>query len=724
VGIISGKIADRETLQPLPGVTIRLNGAKFGAVSTREGIYAIDNVPVGRYTVEVKILGYASQSVSDIVVVPKRTTYCNFELTASSIQMKEVVVQADNFSRITEDGSVNSSISFNNEEIRMTPGMPDLFTRLHSIAGVAATAENTSFLVVRGGDPEENLTLIENVEVFSPFHFSSLSGEQAGGTSIIEPKLVDEVSLSTGGFSPVYGDRLSSVTQITLKEPEKRRINGDLSLDMGGLSGFFSGPLTEKTSWMLAGRRGIWDLLMDMMGESFKPRTLDLHGKFLWEPSVEHKISIYGMYSEDQITGQHESEKVDEVDYSDIRKGQGAFGINWLWLASTSGYLRTTGYFNLNKWTLSTGPIDKKDAFGDENIENIYGAKTEFNYKLNNMNRFVIGGDFRAITAKYGKWADYDTLSDGKINQPYNINFNPEPTYKFAAFLQYFINFSDWLNINLGLRQDYFAFTDSYELSPRIGIDLQITKSLRANFASGLFTQFPQYYRIFFSEDNKFLKTEKAWHFILGFDYLLAEDMQIKAEGYIKLLSDLPVAPTDTSKTFLSSGSGYARGIEFTLNKKMSDNLYILLTFSFSQSRRKDYDSSAEYDFRFDRTNMASLMATYKIGDWWEFGLSISYATGFPFTPYDLSTLRQSDGSWYCSLAQKNSDRFPDYFRIDLRADRRFVFESWNLRVFLEIWNLTNHDNIFQYNYSADFQERKSETLFPFMPMLGIAAEF
>ncbi|MDQ1266555.1 MAG: hypothetical protein QG635_1707, partial [Bacteroidota bacterium] len=60
VGIISGKIADKETLQPLPGATIRLNGAKLGAVSNREGIYAIDNVPVGRYTVEVKILGYAS----------------------------------------------------------------------------------------------------------------------------------------------------------------------------------------------------------------------------------------------------------------------------------------------------------------------------------------------------------------------------------------------------------------------------------------------------------------------------------------------------------------------------------------------------------------------------------------------------------------------------------------------------------------------------------------
>jgi len=89
----------------------------------------------------------------------------------------------------------------------------------------------------------------------------------------------------------------------------------------------------------------------------------------------------------------------------------------------------------------------------------------------------------------------------------------------------------------------------------------------------------------------------------------------------------------------------------------------------------------------------------------------------------DLATRRYENGVWYVDKAEKNSGRYPDYFRVDARIDRRFVFQNWNLRLYFEIWNLTNHNNIFEYNYHNNFSEKKSECLFPFMPMIGIAAE-
>ncbi len=198
----------------------------------------------------------------------------------------------------------------------------------------------------------------------------------------------------------------------------------------------------------------------------------------------------------------------------------------------------------------------------------------------------------------------------------------------------------------------------------------------------------------------------------------------VKVEGFYKDIKDLTVAATDTSKVYESTGLGDAMGIEFSLIKKMSEDLYLLLNYTHSQSRRKDISAPEEYDFDYDSPNVLNVMATYKLGDWWEFGLIYRYATGLPFTPYDLFSRRQVGNTWYCDEGPKNSERLPDYQRLDIRVDRRFVFSSWNLSVYLEIWNLTNHENVTRYEYSEDFLEKKPVKIFSLMPMLGVAMEF
>lgn len=207
-------------------------------------------------------------------------------------------------------------------------------------------------------------------------------------------------------------------------------------------------------------------------------------------------------------------------------------------------------------------------------------------------------------------------------------------------------------------------------------------------------------------------------------EYQLQSDLQFKIEGFFKNLNNLPVAEIETSKVFESTGTGHAEGIEFTLTQKMSRDLYLLLNYTYSQSLREDISALEEYDSDYDSPHMLNMIATYRLGDWWEFGLIYRYATGLPYTPYDLSTRYQENGTWYCEEGPKNSERLPDYHRLDIRIDHRFIFSSWNFRIYLEIWNLTNNENITRYEYSKDFSEKKPVTLFSITPMLGLAVEF
>ena len=723
--VISGRVVDAITQQPLSDVSVHVEKTEFGIATDSEGNYTIENVPVGRYSITANMIGYNGFTKSDIVVVPRRTTIVNFELTADPIEISTIVVESEYFEE-NNDVGLTSVVDINRQEILKTPGAPDIFRRLQSLAGVIRASDQSPALIVRGGSPDENLTLLENIEVYSPFHFANLGGGMENGLSIVDPKLIENVRFSTGGFSVKYGDKLSSVNEIFLRDPEQRRIIGDAYVNMGGAGLFLSGPLSSKVSWMVSGRRGIWDLLMKIRGEEYYPRTIDLHSKVVYEPLIEHRLTFSGVYAQDEVEGVQEEEKeyVNVEENMRIVKDVGAFGLNWRWLYSENGFIKITPYLNLNNWSQESGPDEDKDKFGSRTKENYYGIKGELTYQLSKRSDFVIGGDFKAIKTDDTKWSGLDTLRTGVIVQPYRIQFGPEESFKASSFLQYSYTPFSWARLNAGLRYDYFDFTGESTISPRVGASFDVGSKVKINLAYGLYTQSPQFFEIFLSPLNADLKTSKAYHYILGVDYFFDFDLMFRVEGFYKDMKDLTVAATDTSKVYESTGLGDAMGIEFSLIKKMSEDLYLLLNYTHSQSRRKDISTPEEYDFDYDSPNVLNVMATYKLGDWWEFGLIYRYATGLPYTPYDLSTRRQVGNTWYCDEGLKNSERLPDYQRLDIRVDRRFVFSSWNLSVYLEIWNLTNHENVTRYEYSEDFLEKKPVKIFSLMPMLGVAMEF
>jgi hypothetical protein len=727
-GIISGKVIDVTTKQPLTGVNVYLLNNIHGAATDRQGNYIIENVPIGRYTITVKMIGYEQRTVADITVVPKRTTIINFELKLKAIELSEVTIKPEYFSK-TNTFSVISETSIDNKEIRTTPGVPDMFRRLQSVAGIVRSTDFSPALIVRGSDPEDNLTLLENIEIYSPFHFSNLGGTiMSDGMSIIEPRLIQSVKLSTGGFGIKYGDRLSSVTQIALLEPEKRRINSNISMDMGGFSMSFSGPINSKISWLIAGRRGIWDLFMEMQGKDDHPKTIDIHTKIIYEPSTKHKLTFSALYVQDdywRIKNDDDLGTIEEKKFRQIKKDLYAIGLNWRWLFSKNGYILLTPYLNFNNWKMNEGAIKNKDQFGYKNMEDFYGLKGEMTYRFLKNHTLLIGGDFRGIDSKYAKWSDLDTLRTGEIISPYNILFGPETSYKSAFYIQYSIIPFNWTELHWGLRNDYFEFNNENVISPRFGAIFNISRKTKINIAYGLYAQFPQFYKIFLNPLNKTLKTSKAIHYILGLDYLLRPDMQFRIEAFYKDLKYLPVSENDTSTIYASIGSGFAKGLEFTLTKKMTKNIYILINYTNTVSKRKENMNSSFYNFKYDSPHTINIMTTYKLNNWWEFSLTYRYASGLPYTPYDLSTRTQVGDFWYCEKSIINSNRLPNYQRLDLRIDRRFIFKSWNLSIFLEIWNLTNHPNLIMYEYNSDFTKKEAiNSMFSFMPMFGIVAEF
>ena len=224
VGRLLGQARDWATQQPLPYASVQIVSIQRGAIATRTGGFEIPKLAPGMYTVRASRIGYAAVEIPDVLVRPGKTTQLVVELDKCELRAAPVVVRADPFAERRRVAASKQDLSY--EEVRRAPGSAaDVARTVQALPGVSHTSDQTSELVVRGGSPQENLTLLDDVPIPNPNHFPEYGG--AGGViSMLNTELVRGVSFYTGGFPVQHGDKLSSVLEIKLRDGSRDEVSG------------------------------------------------------------------------------------------------------------------------------------------------------------------------------------------------------------------------------------------------------------------------------------------------------------------------------------------------------------------------------------------------------------------------------------------------------------------------------------------------------------------
>ncbi|MBH11096.1 MAG: TonB-dependent receptor [Candidatus Marinimicrobia bacterium] len=251
-GKISGFVRSSETNQPLVGVSILVEGAGIGADTDKEGRYVILNIPVGKYSLRTSYIGYASIKATNLQVSTGRNTEQNFILSQEAITGEEIVVLADRplvYKDLTSTQKITTA-----EEIDAMP--------VESFLGVLTTQAGVNLgaggeLHIRGGRSNEVGYYIDGVSVANPFFTNSLAVN-------LSNKALQELKVVSGGFNAEYGNAMSGIVNIQVKEGGKN-YDGNISLYTGDrystdtnlytnidnfelfnrqtMEGYFSGPL-------------------------------------------------------------------------------------------------------------------------------------------------------------------------------------------------------------------------------------------------------------------------------------------------------------------------------------------------------------------------------------------------------------------------------------------------------------------------------------------------
>ena len=631
-GMISGEVRDAVTQQPLPGAHVVLVGTQLGATADARGYFVIRSVPVGSYQVSATYIGYGRSRKDDVPVVRGRNTTAHMELTEAQIELEGSTVTGAFFRKPAENTVSYRTLS--PQEIRRSPGSAeDIFRVMQSLPGVATAGGKSAQLIVRGGSPDENLTLLDNIEIYNPIHFAR-TGESMGIISIINPSLLKDVSFLTGGFPARYGDKMSSVFDMSMVDGNKEVHNIDVNANVAGLGAMVDGPVMKDGSMVFSARRGFFDLITSLLNRPAAPSYYDAVGKFTYDLDQKNRLSVIGFYYLDQISRDgvvrmKSSADTGKFNYLSRDDYGTAFGVNWRSLVSPDAYVLTTLSTSSNGWNTLRGTVDQRDMIGEDILEKSHMLKSELALQLASALEVRAGGQLQWVESKHTAWRPADTTRSGQIIPATSVSYFPDVSNKSSAFLQ--ATWQPWLRLSVtaGGRYDHFSFTKQGTFSPRLSGSYHLTDQTSINAAYGRFFQTPASYQIALDPLNQQLRSSNATHSIVGVEHLIRDDLRATVEVYYKRLSDVIVG-SDTSNILTNAGSGFARGIEFSFQKKFTGGFVGTASYSYSESRRQDAQGGEEYFFEFDRPHIVNLVAGWELGNDWQLGAKFQYASGNP----------------------------------------------------------------------------------------------
>ncbi|WP_075348845.1 TonB-dependent receptor [Algoriphagus marinus] len=729
-GIISGRIFNPVNNEPVPFANVLVLETEFGAISNEDGFYEIKNVPPGLYNVRASFVGYKTATAYEVQVTLARPVQLDFELQEDASELSEVVVSSE-FSRSEE--TPLSVRKLNSNEIERYPGgNRDISRVIQSLPGVASTASFRNDIIIRGGAPNENKFFVDEIEVPVINHFAT-QGSSGGPVGILNVNLIKNVDLIAGGFPANRMDAMSSFFEFTLKEGRRDKMATQLTLGASELTLSNEGPIGEKTTYLVSARRSYLQGLFRLIGLPFLPTFNDFQVKTTTKLNDKTELTFIGVgaidnfvLNQDVPDDETPDERADRLYLLDVLPIQNqwnyATGLKlkrfrengfWTFILSrnmlNNESFKYAGNDESNEANLLFRYVsqESENKFRAEN--SIFGKGYTLKYGVNyQYSRYFINNFDRSTLAASGQIIDIESTS----------NFN-----QYGAFISGSKNFSnDRLLVTGGIRMDGADFAETAsnplnQISPRVSFSYQLKPNLYATANAGIYYQKPAYTVLGFQDNDGVLVNQendvrfiRNSQLIAGIEFLVPEkNRRFTAEAFYKRYNNYPssirngIALANLGADFgvignepvESNAEGKAYGIEFLAQQRLFNNFYGIAALTLVRSEFTNPNTEGFVPSSWDNRFIVSLTAGKRFGKNWEIGARWRFLGGTPYTPYDVeesSLISNWDlrGQPILDFTQINAIRLPAFHQLDLRIDKKYFFENWNLNWYVDIQNVYN----------------------------------
>jgi len=660
--------------------------------------------------------------------------------------LPEIIVAS---SRYSLDYEVAGSHTFLDREL--TTRLPDVgddairsVARLPGVASGGVSARNH----VRGGLDNEQLIMIDGLRLYEPYHlkdFHALS-------SIIDQNAIDSIDFYSAGYPVKYGDRMSGVVDIALRQPTDETLS-EIGLSVFSTHLFSAGRFggDDRGDWLFTIRRGNLDLVADIVNPDYgSPQYTNslLHAG--WELSDRTDISGNFLFSYDKIA-------IAELDGTEAASAKYRNRVAWMKLSTDwSDALSSTTILSATQVSNSRiGETDIPDTVAGilEDVRDFRALELRQDWSWDTSDRWFLSGGFvvKRLEAEYrfdstlAVQPPFDQVLDNQLLVTQSVQSSPRGS-QFAAYLQSRWRLGARLVFDAGLRWDQQTYTiaaDDDQTSPRFGLLWYVGDKTEIRLGYG------QYYQA--QEINElqapdgiatFYPAQRARHLILSLNRAVSQSMDLRVELYQKKYRSLMpryenvfdplvlIPELQIDRVRVDASAALSEGAELMLSGENADSSFSWW-LGYTWSVIEDSLPNGSVLRSWDQTHMGQFGINW---DWrqWNFSVAGSVHTGWPKTRLFVDTVTNLDGSTEltASTTPRNSERHLDFQSLDVRASRQIPLQRGELTVFAEITNLYDRQNPCCTRYwsstGADGPalQQKGSNWLPFLPSIGVTWQF
>jgi hypothetical protein len=756
--VVWGKVTDAEAKTPLYGanVVILNTDPLLGATTNSEGTFIIDNVKVGRHTIKITYVGYRTAIIPEIMVTSGKQTVLNVELEDMVITSGEVEVKAV----ITKDKPVDAMAvvgarSFNVEESRRYAGsLDDPMRAVSNLAGVVSNAGvNSNQIMIRGNSPKGLLWRVEGMDIPNPNHFAFV-GTSGGGFTIFSSQVLSNSDFYTAAFPAQFGNALSGVFDMRFRNGNKMRHEYAVQFGVQGIEVAAEGPFSKKnsSSYLFNYRYSILYFLqyIDPWMKNKVPSFQDLSFKIHLPENKLGTFTLVGIggMSRYKSTPEKDSSSwntIEDRSQSVLNNRMGALAlIHQIYLTKQS-YLRSyiSGTYNeivVNEQLMSEGytvrPVDSvmqrnyrvsasvllNQKFGSHYTVRCGITYVRMFYNIDMKNRNPFTGIYGQVAKGKGNTGFTEIFGEAKIDLTNN------------------------LCMTAGVNFQYFMLNGHYSLEPRYALRWQAAPKHALSIGYGMHSQLEDVglYMVEMPGNNQLatrpngnLNFSRAHHVVLGYDFLIRQDIRFKTELYYQYLYDVPVIPGSfysminntggyTNEVLVNQGTGRNTGIDFTVEKFLTKQYYYLATISLFDSKYRGGDG-INRNTRFNTNYVVNLLGgkewTFREKNFFGVNLKASITGGEHYIPIDL----EKSIALHREILIESSayaPKLPSVFFLDLTVTYRVNHRKFSGIWAIQVRNLLNQHPDIGYLYNDFNHTIEPQKSLGILPVMSYKVEF
>lgn len=733
-GTIRGFITDAADGQPLPGVNVVLTnpaGDLFGNASDTDGFYAISRVPAGNYTLRATFIGFQDFE-RQVTVVAGEIQTVSIAMAIEETELGEVVVEG---ARETA-GAANVTAGLQTirpADISLVPApdiSADLVNYLTALPGVVSQGDRGGQLFIRGGEPTQNLVLLDGMQIFQPFHV-------VGFFSAFPSDIINTADVYAGGYGGKFGGRLSSVIDITARTGNKRRPVGAVTVAPFVSSVRLEGPIIPgKVSFLASYRKSVIEqgaakLIDEPLPFKFDDAFLKLHANL--GKSAQWSLSGIRTTDNGRLGINPLNEDADGITQDEVNWENLAVGSRFIFLPATLPVFAE----------IVTSYSELANEFGPPGAAERTTEASIFAFQAN-VTHYIGNNNFN-----WGIFLSSSQLDANLGGLFQNVQLQKEFITEVGAYLEPEFKPTEGLNIQPGVRLQSFPSKGETFIEPRLRV-VWNAGIHRLSAAAGVYHQ-----EITGLNDRRdagdiftawtaapFGSIPEARHVIAGYRIEPTRWVRLSAEGFYKDLANLNVPewtafPRFTTNVQLADGT--ARGFDLRMELGSSERFQATVSWGRSEV---EYETTARalqiltgedavaYTPPHDRKDQLNVMANVNLKGFnfsarWQFGSGLPFNESLGFDRYvlldSLVSVTEVPGEERVLYGRPYTGRLPTYHRLDISLDREFrVGPTTFLTVQTGILNAYDRRNLF---YLDLFTLRRVDQL-PLIPTVGLKLEY